>query len=186
MAPDNPEIIYAGIEVGGMVRTRDGAVNWEQLEGLDDDIHFVNLSLANPRRVYVATAVAPYRSEDGGDSWEIINSGLERPYTLHISSAPDDADLVLVTVSSNAGRSNPQFYRSTSGGRHWQLVGSIGCADDMVVAIDWDPVQNNRVYAGTDQGKIFCSDDGGLTWQALPVSLPAIAIGSLVVGATSP
>ena len=105
---------------------------------------------------------------------------------MHISPAPDDGDLVLVTVSSNAGRSDPQFYRSTDGGQHWQLVGSIGCDDDMVVAIDWDPVHNDRVYAGTDQGKIFCSDDRGLTWEALPVSLPAIAIGSLVVGTTSP
>ena len=89
-----------------------------------------------------------------------------------------------MTVSSNAGRSNPQFYRSTDGGGDWRLVGSIGCDDDMVVAIDWDPAQNNRVYAGTDQGNIFCSNDGGLTWEALPVKLPAIAIGSLVVGTT--
>ena len=168
-----------------MVRTRDGAAHWEQLEGMDDDVHFVNLSSASPHRVYVATAVAPFRSDDDGDSWEMINSGLERRYTLHISAAPDDGDLVLVTVSSNAGRSNPQFYRSTNGGRHWQLVGSIGCDDDMVVAIDWDPAQNHRVYAGTDQGKIFCSGDGGLTWDTLPVSLPAIAIGALVVGTTS-
>ena len=184
MVPNNPEVIYAGIEVGGMVRTRDGAVNWEQLEGMDDDIHFVNLSAANPRRVYVATAVAPFRSDDGGDSWERINTGLERTYTLHISAAPNDADLVLVTVSSNAGRSNPQFYRSTDGGQHWQLVDAIGCDDDMVVAIDWDPAESNRVYAGTDQGKIFCSGDGGLTWEALPVNLPGLAIGSLVVGPT--
>ena len=49
MAPDNPEIIYAGIEVGGMVRSRDGASQWEQLEGMDDDIHFVNMSSASPR-----------------------------------------------------------------------------------------------------------------------------------------
>ncbi len=182
MAPDNPEIIYAGIEVGGMVRSRDSAVNWEQLEGTDDDIHFVNLSSANPSRVYVATAVAPFRSDDGGENWELINGGLERPYTLHIAAAPDDADQVLVTVSTNAGRSNPQFYRSTDGGRHWQLVGSIGCDDDMVVAIDWDPTHNGRVYAGTDQGKIFWSDDRGLTWEAVSISLPAIAIGSLVVG----
>ena len=184
MAPGNPEVIYAGIEVGGMVRSRDGAAHWEQLEGMYDDIHFVNVSSANPRRVYVATAIAPVRSDDGGDTWETINKGLERPYTLHISAAPHDADLALVTVSSNAGRSNPQFYRSTDGGRNWQIVGSIGCDNDMVVAIDWDPAQDNRVYAGTDQGKIFCSDDGGLTWEALPVNLPALAIGSLVVGAT--
>ena len=112
----------------------------------------------------------------------MINNGLERPYTLHISAAPDNADLVLVTVSNNAGRGNPQFYRSTDGGRHWQLVSAIGGDDDMVVAIDWDPANNGRVYAGTDHGRIFCSDDHGLAWDTVLVSLRAIAIGSLVVG----
>jgi photosystem II stability/assembly factor-like uncharacterized protein len=185
MAPEDPNTIFAGIEVGGMVRSKDGGANWEQLEGTNDDIHFVNLSLAMPGRVYIATAQAPYRSDDGGQNWEIINDGLERRYTLHISAAPDDADLVLVTVSTSAGRNNPQFYRSTDAGDHWQLVGSVGCDDDMVVAIDWDPNNHHRVYAGTDSGKIYCSDDRGETWQALAASLPPLAIGALVVGPAS-
>ncbi len=182
MAPDDPNTIFAGIEVGGMVRSRDGGAKWKQLPGLHDDIHFVNMSMAKPERVYVATAQAPYRSNDGGEHWDTINNGLERRYTLHISAAPDDADLVLVTVSSSAGRNNPQFYRSTDGGDHWQLVGSVGCDDDMVVAIDWDTSNHNRVYAGTDRGKIFCSNDRGETWQPLAVDLPPIAISALVVG----
>ena len=102
-----------------------------------------------------------------------------------MSAVKDDADLVLVTVSSNAGRQNPQFYRSTDGGRRWQLIEAVGSQDDMVVAIDWDPIIENQVYAGTDGGKIYRSNDGGQQWEPVPVQLPKIAIGAMVVAQTS-
>ena len=185
VAPDDPNSLYAGIEVGGMVRSGDGGGSWHQLPGLNPDIHCVSLTDDRPGRVYVATASAPYRSDDQGGQWELINAGLDRRYTLHIAAAPDDADLVLVTVSENSRRKSPQFYRSTDAGRRWTLVQDIGQGDnpeDMVVAFDWDPHQPNEVYAGTDGGNLFRSEDRGKTWNQLPVSLSSIAVGALVVG----
>ena len=185
VGPDDPSRLYAGIEVGGMVRSADGGVNWRQLPGLDADIHCVNLSSDRPGRVYAATASAPYRSDDDGDRWELINAGLDRRYTLHIAAAPDDADLVLVTVSANSRRASPQLYRSTDAGRNWALVEGLGQgedAEDMVVAFDWDPQQPDQVYAGTDGGKLFRSQDRGLSWNQLPVSLSSVAVGALVLG----
>ncbi len=183
-APDNPDCLYAGIEVGGMVCSGDGGAGWRQLPGLDADIHCVNLSDSRPERVYVATASAPYRSDDGGTEWRMINAGLERRYTLHIAAAPDDADLTLVTVSSNARRSNPQFYRTTDGGESWTLVDGLGQGEDaadMVVAFDWDPQEPGHVYAGNDGGALYRSEDYGKTWQQLPVRLPTVAVGALAV-----
>ena len=185
VAPNDPSRLYAGIEVGGMVRSGDGGQNWKQLPGLNDDIHCVALSDARPQSVYVATARAPYRSSDGGDSWELINSGLERRYTLHISPAPDDASLVLVTVSENARRLNPLFYRSTDSGDNWHLVDQVGQGtepEDMVVAFEWDPSEPNRVYAGADGGRLYQSADRGKSWEELPVRLSSVAVGALAVG----
>ncbi len=177
-------LLYGGIEVGGVVRSRDGGGSWQQLPGLDDDIHCLSLGTDRPQRVYAATASAPFRSDDGGEQWELINNGLLRRYTLHIAAAPDDADLVLVTVSENARRKAPQFYRSTDGGRSWSLVDGIGEgeeAEDMVVAFEWDAKSPSHVYAGTDGGKLFASDDRGETWRQLPVELPSVAVGALAV-----
>ena len=184
VSPGDANLLYAGIEVGGVVRSSDGGSNWRQLPGLDDDIHCLHLGPGQPQRVYAATASAPYRSNDGGDQWERINGGLERRYALHIAAAPDDADLVLVTVSENARRKAPQFYRSTDGGQNWRLVEGLGSgeeAGDMVVAFDWDAMSPNLVYAGTDGGKLFASSDRGETWAQLPVSLPSVAVGALAV-----
>ena len=184
LSPSDASRLYAGIEVGGMVGTSDGGSSWKQLPGLNDDIHCVNLSGDRPDRIYVATAVAPYRSDDGGETWEMINEGLDRRYTLHISAAPDDADLVLVTVSENARRGNPKFYRSTDAGRTWEPVQGVGEGEnpsDMMVAFEWDPQDPDVVYGGTDGGKLYRSGDRGVTWEALPVGLATVAVGALAV-----
>ena len=180
-APGDPTRMYAGIEVGGIVRSTDGGRSWQQLPGTDDDIHFINLSQARPDRVYAATAAGPYRSDDGGTYWIPIKTGLERRYSVQISAAPDDSDVVLVAVSSNAGRQNAQFYRSTSAGKDWHRIDSVGADDDMVIAIDWDTDDPRQVYAGTDKGRIYQSSDGGESWEQLSLRVPNIAVGALVV-----
>ena len=184
VSPGDANLLYAGIEVGGVVRSRDGGNSWQQLPGLDDDIHCLHLGADRPQRVYAATASSPYRSNDGGDEWEQINDGLARRYTLHIAAAPDDADLVLVTVSENARRKSPQFYRSTDGGKTWRLVEGLGegeDAEDMVVAFEWDAGSPSHVYAGTDGGKLYYSRDRGESWELLPVELSSVAVGALAV-----
>ena len=65
------------------------------------------------------------------------------------------------------------------------MIEAVGGGEDMVVAIDWDPIIENRVYAGTDGGKIYRSNDGGQQWEPVPVQLPKIAIGAMVVAQTS-
>ena len=186
MAPGNPNQLFAGVEVGGMIRSDDGGDSWQQLQGTNDDVHCIDMSPSKPRTVDVATARAPYRSDDGGATWKLINQGLDRPYALHIAAAPNDASVVLLAVSANSRRAEPQLQRSTDSGETWNVVSSLGSGaepKDMVVAFDWDRADPNRVYAGTDDGRIFSSDDQGAGWQQLPVNLGTIAVGAMVVGA---
>jgi len=58
MTPGNPNQLFAGIEVGGMMRSDDGGDSWQQLEGTNDDVHCIDMSPGQPRTVYVATARA--------------------------------------------------------------------------------------------------------------------------------
>ena len=182
--PVDSGLVYAASRSAEWSAPSDGGASWRQLPGLDDDIHCLHLGSDKPARVYAATASAPFRSDNGGDHWEQINGGLERRYTLHIAAAPDDADLVLVTVSENARRKSPQFYRSTDGGDSWRLVQGLGQgeeAEDMVVAFEWDPNDASEVYAGTDGGNLYRSRDRGESWEQLPVTMPAVAVGALAV-----
>ena len=65
------------------------------------------------------------------------------------------------------------------------MIESLGNDGDMVVAIDWDPNIENRVYAGTDGGKIYCSNDDGRQWEPVPVQFQNIAIGAMIVAQVS-
>ena len=48
-APGDPDTMFAGIEVGGVVRSSDGGNSWKQLHGTHDDVHLVNICAARPR-----------------------------------------------------------------------------------------------------------------------------------------
>ncbi len=174
--------IYAGIEVGGIVRSRDGGATWEQLRGTDPDIHTIHISESRPETVYAATANGPYRSDDGGDMWRLVNSGLEKRYSVPVSAAPGDHRRALISVSDNAGRrSGARAYLTTDAGESWARL-NIGADDDMVIAYSWDPHDPSRVYGGTDSGRLYVSDDGGEDWEEIDAGLDSIAVGALAAG----
>lgn len=180
--PGERNTIYAGIEVGGIVRSRDGGSSWEQLTGTDPDIHTIHVSESRPETVYAATANGPYRSDDSGNTWTHINSGLARRYSVPVSVAPSDYRRVFASVSDNPGRrSGAHAYMSTDAGESWTQL-AIGADDDMVIAYAWDPHDANRVYAGTDSGKLYVSLDTGESWETIDAGLDSIAVGALATG----
>ena len=183
LAPHDPDWIYAGIEVGGLVRSKDGGASWQQLHGTDDDVHSIGFSPHSPSTVYAGTARGPFRSDDGGDSWQPIAGKLDRLYTVPIAPAPDDHRHVLVSVANNAGRKGAQAYLSDSAGEGWSRLADLGADDDMAVAFAWDPIDPDRVYAGADSGKLYASVDRGKSWRRLEVELPSLAVGALALSA---
>ena len=176
----DPDRLYAGIEVGGVVRSLDGGGTWQQLGGTHPDVHSLHVCVGQPDTVYAATAGGPYRSDDAGETWTALLEGLERKYSVPISAAPDDPDTVLVAVARGPMRQGALAYRSTDGGRSWGLL-PLGGDDDMVIAYSWDPASPGTVYAGTDSGLIYASPDAGESWEQLDVDLPALAVGALQV-----
>ena len=181
-SPGDQDVLYAGIEVGGIVRSRDGGSTWEQLSGTDPDIHTIHVSESSPEIVYTATANGPYRSDDGGDTWTHINVGLARRYSVPVSVSPTDHRRVFASVSDNPGRrSGAHAYMSTDAGESWTQL-DIGADDDMVIAYAWDPQDESRVYAGTDSGKLYVSPDAGESWEAIDADLDSIAVGALAAG----
>ena len=69
-APGDPKIVYACIEVGALLRSRDAGETWEQIEGVYEDVHRLAIHPKNPNRLYVVTGHGLYVSSDGGASFE--------------------------------------------------------------------------------------------------------------------
>lgn len=93
-----PETLYAGVDEAGLFVTRDGGDTWAEVDGLSDHetrsrwfpgkgglcCHSVLVHPDDPNRLWVGvSAVGVLRTDDGGDSWTLLNDGLE-------VVAPDD------------------------------------------------------------------------------------------------
>ena len=76
--PSNTQDIYAAIEVGGLLASRDGGETWVSiidgpyLKNNTLDLHKVQVSAAAPGTVHIATQTAMFRSRDKGERWEHV------------------------------------------------------------------------------------------------------------------
>jgi photosystem II stability/assembly factor-like uncharacterized protein len=149
----------------GIYKTTDGGATWKHLQGhgLPDGVLGrigVAVSGADSKRVYAmieAKVNALYRSDDGGDNWQMVNDEpiWVRPWYGNVVTAdPRNADTVYVQ--------NLNTMRSTDGGRHFLTV-PVPHSDDHAFWID--PTDTNRMIEGDDGGASI-SIDGGKTWTA--------------------
>ena len=111
-SPGNPDMMYAGIEVSGLLVSEDGGKSWKEEGPLSKDIHRIVVHPARPDRVVASTAddTPPYDlrgghgvyvSEDYGRSWKQKNKGLGiRTYCEDaIAFDPLDPDTIYIATA---------------------------------------------------------------------------------------
>ncbi|AEV34087.1 BNR/Asp-box repeat protein [Owenweeksia hongkongensis DSM 17368] len=156
--PVDPNIIYAQYQYGGLSRfdKKSGEkVGIKPMEGKDDDALRWNwdapllISPHNHKRLYFA-ANKVYKSEDQGNSWELISEDLSQQidrHTLPVMGKIQSVDAIA-------------YDQSTS------QYGNI-------VALDESPLKEGLLYVGTDDGLIQVSEDGGENWSKVS-SFPGV------------
>ena len=118
------------------------------------------------------------RSADNGETWRrvSIDQGIHSDALVRcLANHPSRPELV------HAG-TDKGLYRSEDSGETWRLVPSP-LSDYCVWAIAIDPVEPERMYAGTggpSRATIFRSADGGSSWEQRPVEVaeecPAVGV----------
>jgi photosystem II stability/assembly factor-like uncharacterized protein len=170
--PTAPSTIYAGTFANAIYKSADGGQRWRPSNvGMKEHVSVVNALAAyppNPQIIYAATTVGPYRSENGGESWEETVHGMESVYTVAIAFDPRFPEVLYAGTSGG-------MYKSRDRGARWELLnrglieGEVGTAMALGVnAISVDPQETNRLVIATGKG-IFVSRNGGAHWESRSV-----------------
>ena len=181
LAPDNPDIIYAGMwrgerkpwtiisggfQAGGVYKSIDGGKTWEKKksglpEGLIGKIDFA-VSPAMPSRVW-ALIEAPqdeggvFRSDDYGETWTLVSTKkelLDRPfYYCNIDVNPQNPNSIFVNAT--------QFWHSIDGGETWKRKRTPhGDNHDI-----WINPNDTLNWVQCNDGGGNVTLDGGKTWS---------------------
>lgn len=182
LSPNDPGLVVAGIELGGVVRSEDGGESWQdQRPGAYADCHTLAAHPAAPKTLYEAAGGGFAESEDFGESWETADSGIGHRYVWGLTVDRDDPSLLYVSAASGPGRahgggfSDAAIYRRRDTGR-WEPVAEGLAAFPYALAAD--PEVRGALYAGLGDGSILHSPDAGKSWDevARVPGLDALAV----------
>ena len=178
--PQNPNILFASLwetrrtpwtlssggPGSGVYRSTDAGATWKRLQEQDHGLPRgpygrIGVAVAaNSERVYALIETRDrgglYRSDDGGDSWDLVNRShglFQRPwYYMHVIADPQDPNTVYVA--------DVEFFKSTDGGRTFNKI-KVPHGDNHGLWID--PKNTRRMIASNDGG-VTVSLDGGNSW----------------------
>ncbi|MFL2571192.1 MAG: glycosyl hydrolase [Parvicellaceae bacterium] len=152
--PGNPNIVYAQSQEGyihRIDRSNGEVVNIRPRSGIDDPYDRFNwdspilVSQHDPKRLYFASQRV-WRSENRGDSWKSISNDLTR----------NQERLALPIMGKVQSFENP-----------WDVYAMS--TYNTITSLAESKVNENVLYAGTDDGIIQCTKDGGQNWEKITV-----------------
>jgi photosystem II stability/assembly factor-like uncharacterized protein len=198
---DDPDTVYAGVEDAGLFRSTDGGKSWQEMAGLRGHgtgsswqpggggmcLHTILLDPSRPSRMYTAiSAAGAFRSDDGGQTWQPINHGLES------QGIPDpDAEVghCVHRIAMHPSRPDVLFMqkhwdvlRTDNAGESWHEI-SGNLPTDFGFPIDVHAHEPDTVYVVPitsddlhypPDGKlrVYRSRTGGDDWEPLTKGLP--------------
>jgi hypothetical protein len=165
------EDVYVNVHVGGVLHTSDHGQTWNPTIDVDADVHQVATAVG---LVLAAGARGLSASTDNGVTWSLRADGLEARYSRAVVVC---GDRVLVSASDGprggragvyrAGLASGRFERCRAGLPEW--------FNDNIDTYCLDALNDGSYAAfGTADGRVYGSDDGGVTWVELVTGLPPV------------
>lgn len=190
--PTNNNLLYAahtnddraGSDTGAVLKSNDAGATWTNLN-IPGNVPATSLTVAKDGDVYVGTggdsSTGVYKYSGG--SWSKLSGGFPSQKVSSVLADPENANIVLATVSSDPGSGSNQggLYKSTNGGSSWSKITNgltkVNNLDSLTAQTSTSP--NTFYVAGQDQsggsnslnGAIYKSADGGQSWGQYYVGL---------------
>ncbi len=184
ISPNNSAKLFAAVtydDVWGsnVFLSLDGGAYWDPL--LYTNLYLVTAVLVNPTSpniVYAGGGMPAVisRSVDGGYTWSLLAQTFSNSGSVNrLVMSPNDPNTIYALISDQL---NYSAFKSGDGGVSWQRLP----IDASALAVD--SVNPNTLYAGTYDGGVFRSTDGGATWSDFNNSLTNHHIHTLVIDAS--
>ena len=122
-------------------------------------------------------------TRNGGGNWDDVTPKVmpEWGTVSMIEASPTDAGTAYVAVERHKMDDfTPYIFKTTDFGKTWTTLVNGIPKDDYVHAVRVDPKRKGLLYAGTERGVYFSSDDGA-NWLPLQLNLPISPINDLIV-----
>ena len=153
--------LFAGGYYGGVFRSTDNGLSWENKSSCMLNAFVVNLVNYNNSILACVKGKGVERSYDGGNTWTLLNNGLTNGWVRNIAVAPNGYWFVCTWGDG--------VFRSTNEGLSWQQKndGIICSSGKTNRSITVNP--NGHIFLGMDicPNSIYRSTDNGEHWEPL-------------------
>lgn len=176
--------LYVGTIGEGLWRSLDGGETFKRVcAGMFVECHVRALAVHpnNPQILLMGTEDGLYRSDNGADRWQRVDSPLNGLQIWSLLISPHDPDLIL------AGTCPARLLLSTDGGKSWtepavrMVKECAGIVHTRITTLKADPDQPNTLWVGIEIDGLRVSRDRGKTWQEASEGLSSQDIHDLAI-----
>lgn len=195
--PDDGRRMYCAFCAGGCYRSDDRGASWQPINHgvrapylpepypvAGHNEHRLLMHPARPERLFRQSHVGTWISDDAGDTWTEITSGLPSDFGYALATDRRHPDTLFTIPEASTQMRFPvdgrlRVYRTEDAGRSWQAL-MRGLPQEHVYCtvlrdgLDSDHLDPLGLYFGTSGGQLFFSADRGESWQEFARYLPPI------------
>ncbi|MGH9978146.1 MAG: WD40/YVTN/BNR-like repeat-containing protein, partial [Nitrososphaeraceae archaeon] len=172
---NNPDYVFAAIEAGALVQSRDGGKTWmDRNEQGPYDTHTLATHSKAPKRLYSSAGDGYFESFDYGETWARPMEGLRHGYLFGIAVDSSNPEVVIISASNGPSRSyaaeNAEtfVYRRDANGKGWEIVkeGLPRPRESTIMSFTPNVKTPGEFYAVNNHG-LFLSTNSGSSWKKL-------------------